>query len=208
MSAPRLLIVVASSTGRTARLAEAVAEGGRDAGAAVCVKRADDANGDDLVAADGVILGSGVHMGGIESSMRAFFERAAPLWIEGRLIGKTGAAFVTAGLGARGGAELALLSLLANLAEHGMVLLSMPNRLSRYREGGCHWGPVAWTNPRKGVPGPTAEHLDAARAHGRHVAECTARWLRGAEPPTEVAARSRSSQAAEELDRLARRPPR
>ena len=71
---------------------------------------------------------------------------------------------------------------LANLAEHGMLLVAMPNRLEGFRQGGSHWGPVAWTNPRKGVVGPTEEHLAAARAHGRHVAECTARWLAGAAP--------------------------
>jgi hypothetical protein len=41
---------------------------------------------------------------------------------------------------------------------------------------------VAWTNPRRGVAGPTEEHLAAARAHGRFVAECTARWLAGSAP--------------------------
>ena len=176
----RILIVVASSTGRTARMAEAVAEGAREAEAEVVLRPAERASNDDLVAADGVILGSGVHMGGIAASMRAFIERAAPLWLEGRLIGKTGAAFVTAGLGARGGGELALLTLLANLAEQGMILIPMPNRLAGFRDAGCHWGPVAWTNPRDGRPGPTLVHLEAARAHGRYVTECTARWLRGA----------------------------
>jgi NAD(P)H dehydrogenase (quinone) len=176
----RILIVVASSTGRTARMAEAVAEGAREAEAKVVLQPAEQASNDDLVAADGVILGSGVHMGGIAASMRAFFERAAPLWLEGRLIGKTGAAFVTAGLGARGGGELALLTLLANLAEQGMILIPMPNRLPGFRDAGCHWGPVAWTNPRDGRAGPTLGHLEAARAHGRYVTECTARWLRGA----------------------------
>jgi len=175
----RVLVVVASASGRTARLADAVAAGAKEAGAEVVVRRAEEAEAGDLTGADAVILGSGVHMGGIESSMRAFFERAAPLWLEGRLIGKVGAAFVSAGLGGRGGAELALLSLLANLAEHGMLLVAMPNRLEAFRQGGSHWGPVAWTNPRKGVAGPTEEHLAAARAHGRFVAECTARWLAG-----------------------------
>ncbi len=175
----RVLVVVASATGRTARLADAVAAGAKEAGAEVLVRRAEEADPEDLVHADAVILGSGIHMGGIESSMRAFFERASHLWLEGRLIGKVGAAFVSAGLGGRGGAELALLSLLANLAEHGMLLVPMPNRLEGFREGGSHWGPVAWTSPREGVPGPTEEHLAAARAHGRHVAECTARWLAG-----------------------------
>ena len=162
-------------------MAEAVADGARDAGAAADVLRADAASDADLLRADAVILGSGVHMGGIESSMRVFFERSAPLWLRGSLVGKVGAAFVTAGAGGRGGAELALLSLLANLAEHGMLLVTMPNRIEGFAAAGCHWGPVAWTNPRDGKAGPTEAHLVAARAHGRHVAECTMRWLGGAQ---------------------------
>ena len=111
--------------------------------------------------------------------MRAFCERLAPLWMQGALIGKVGAAFASAGQGGRGGAELTLISLWANLAEHGMLLVSMHNRLARYPQAGCHWGPVAWTNPREGEAGPTPAHLEAARAHGRHVAETTMRCLRG-----------------------------
>jgi hypothetical protein len=56
----------------------------------------------------------------------------------------------------------------------------MHNRIDGFAKGGSHWGPVAWTTPRKGEAGPTDDHLLAARAHGRHVAACTARWLRGA----------------------------
>jgi NAD(P)H dehydrogenase (quinone) len=175
----RVLVVVASSTGRTLRLAEAVAEGAREAGAEVVLRRAEEATPEDLLAADAIMLGSGIHMGGIASSMRAFFERCAPLWLEGKLAGKLGAAFVSAGLGARGGAELALLSLLANLAEHGCLLVAMHNRLPGFRGGGMHWGPVAWTTPRKGEAGPTPRHLEAARGHGLYVAQCAQRWLRG-----------------------------
>ncbi len=175
----RVLIVVASQTGRTARMAQAVGEGAKEAGADVIERRADEAGESDLLEADAIVVGSGVHMGGIESSMTAFFERMAPLWLQGRLIGKIGAAFATAGAGGRGGAELTLVSMLSNLAEHGMLIVSMHNRLDGFRHGGCHWGPVAWTNVRDGVPGPTDDHLVAARAHGRHVAECTRRWREG-----------------------------
>jgi NAD(P)H dehydrogenase (quinone) len=174
-----VVIVTASSTGRTARMAEAVAEGAREAGAKVTSLRAEEAQEADLAGADAIILGTGVHMGGVASSMRAFCERLSPAWLRGTLIGKLGAAFVTSGAGARGGGELALIALLANLAEHGMLLVSMPNRLEGFGSAGCHWGPVAWTNPRHGKAGPTDAHLVAARAHGRHVAECTARWLAG-----------------------------
>lgn len=185
----RVLIVVASRTGRTARMAEAVAEGAKDAGADVVVRRAEEAGGDDLLAADAVILGSGVHMGGIESAMRAFFERAAPLWLQGALQGRLGAAFATAGAGARGGGELALLALLAFLAENGMLLVPAHSRLDGFAAAGCHWGPIAWTNPRQGAAGPTEAHLRLARAHGRHVAECAARWRAGAPPAPAEGAR-------------------
>ena len=176
----RILVVVASASGRTTRLAEAVATGAAEAGAEVTLRRARDAGDQEFLDADAVILGSGVQMGGIAAELRALFERLAPLWLAGRLVGKLGAAFVTAGAGARGGAELALVSIHAFLAEQGMLLVPMPNRLAGFRAGGSHWGPVAWTNPRGGVAGPTPEHLEAARAHGRFVAECTARWLAGA----------------------------
>ncbi|MEB2346636.1 MAG: flavodoxin family protein [Deltaproteobacteria bacterium] len=184
----RVLIVVASQTGRTARMAEAVAAGAKEAGADVVVRRADEAGDADLLAADALILGSGVHMGGVESSMRAFFERSAPLWMQGALTGRIGAAFATAGLGARGGGELALLSLLAFLAENGMLLVTVHNRLEGFGAAGCHWGPIAWTNLRQGVAGPSEAHLRMARAHGRYVAECTMRWRAGAVPaPAEPA---------------------
>lgn len=172
----RVLVVYASTTGRTRRVAEALADGARESGAEVVLRAAADAGADDLIAADAVVLGSPVHMGGVASAMRDFCERMSPLWMEGRLIGRLGAAFVTAGLGGRGGAELALLSLLSNLAEHGMLLVPMPNRLEGFRAGGSHWGAVAWTSPRKGEAGPTDRHLVAARAQGRFVAECAARW--------------------------------
>ncbi len=170
--------MVASATGKTDRLAEAVAAGAREAGAEVVTRRAQEATAEDLIAADAIILGSGVHMGGVESSMSAFFERMAPLWLQGSLVGKLGAAFVSAGLGGRGGAELALLSLHANLAEHGMLLVSMPSRLAQFAAGGSHWGPVARSSPRDGEAGPTSAHLRAARAHGEYVAQCAARWNR------------------------------
>ncbi len=171
----KVLVVVASQTGRTAKLAEAVAEGAREAGAEAQVVRAEDAGLQDLESVDALILGSGVHMGGMESSMRAFFERVSSIWLEGKMIGKVGAAFVSAGQGARGGAELTLIGMWANLAEHGMLLVPMHHRLVGFAGAGCHWGPVAWTNLRAGKAGPTENHIAACRAHGRWVAECSLR---------------------------------
>jgi len=176
----RVAIVYASQTGRTRRMAEAAAEGATSEGAEVTLVTAAEASPGVLLEADAVLLGTGVHMGGMEPAMSAFLERTAPMWLEGRLVGRLGGAFVSAGAGGRGGGELVLLSLLAALAEHGMLIVPMPNRLEGFGGGGCHWGPLAWTNPRRGEAGPTAVHLAAARSHGAHVARTAARWLRGA----------------------------
>lgn len=175
----RVLIVVASQTGRTLRMAEALRAGAGEAGAEAWIRPAEEVAPEELLGADAIVLGSGVHMGGMEAPMRAFLERTSGLWMQGSLVGRLGAAFATAGAGARGGTELTLVSMLAALAEHGLLLVPMHNRLAGFREAGCHWGPVAWTNPRQRVPGPTAEHLEAAHAHGRHVAACAQRWRRG-----------------------------
>lgn len=176
----RIQVVVASATGRTRRMAEAFAAGAREAGAEVALDDASQVRDDALLAADAIALGSGVHMGGISAPMREFFERSAPLWLQGRLRGKLGAVFASAGEGGRGGGELALLSLLAWLAENGLLLVPMHNRLEGFRDAGCHWGALARTNPRGSGPGPSEGQLRAAHAHGRHLAECTARWLAGA----------------------------
>lgn len=176
----KIAIVVASATGRTRRMAEALAEGVSEEGAEAMLLDAASAEAEAIEGADALVLGCGVHMSGVPSPMRAFLERLAPQWMAGALAGRLGAAFVTSGAGARGGGELALIELHAALAQHGLLLISMPSRTKGFSSAGSHWGPVAWTNPRGGEAGPTASHLEAARAHGRHVARCTARWLRGA----------------------------
>jgi NAD(P)H dehydrogenase (quinone) len=176
----RVLIVFASATGRTKRMAEAYAEGVRAAGEEAVLRSAAEATAEEVEAADAIVLGSGVHMGGIESAMSVFLENTSALWMQGKLVGKLGAAFASAGMGARGGAELTLLSMLSTLAEHGMLLVPMHNRIEGFAQAGCHWGPVAWTTPRDGAAGPTPEHLLAARDHGRFIVECGQRWLRGA----------------------------
>lgn len=176
-----ILVVYASATGRTKRMAEALAEGAGGDGADVAMRRCEEAEPSDLQAARAIVLGSGVHMGGIESSMRVFMESAAPLWMAGALHGRLGGAFASAGAGGRGGGELALISLWANLAEHGCLMVPMHNRLEGFAAGGCHWGPLSWTNPREGKAGPTEAHLNACRSYGGHVSDCLARWTQS--PP-------------------------
>src|SRR5262249_14278655 len=76
--------------------------------------------------------------------------------------------------------ELALLALLAWLAENGILLVPMHNREPGFRDAGCHWGPLARTNPKGGEPGPSEAQLAACRAHGKQGAEGAQRWVAGA----------------------------
>ena len=62
----KVLVVVATATGRTQRMAEEVAAGAREAGAEVERLPAQDAGESHLLAADAIVLGSGVHMGGMQ----------------------------------------------------------------------------------------------------------------------------------------------
>ena len=59
MSGLRMLVVVASQTGRTQRMADAVAEGAAERGAEVSVVAAGDASEDALVEADAIVLATG-----------------------------------------------------------------------------------------------------------------------------------------------------
>jgi len=176
----KVRVVVASATGRTRRMGEALVAGAKEAGADAALCSAEQAGEAELLEADALVLGCGVHMGGLPSAMTAFFERTAGLWVRGELIGRLGGAFVSAGEGDGGGAELALLALHAYLAENGLLIVPMHNRLEGFRGSGSHWGPIARSNPRlRSAPGPVERDLAACRAHGRFVAECTARWLAG-----------------------------
>jgi len=175
----KIVVVVASATGRTRRMADAFAEGAGSEGAEVVLLDAAEAEGESIAEADALVLGCGVHMAGVPTPMRSFLERLAPQWMAGTFAGKLGAGFVTSGAGAGGGGEMALVEMLSSLAQHGMLIVSMPSRTEGFSSGGSHWGPIAWTNPRSGEAGPTAAHLKAARGHGTHVARCTARWVGG-----------------------------
>jgi NAD(P)H dehydrogenase (quinone) len=176
VGAVRVLVVVASQTGRTRRMADAFADGAREAGAEALVRGADEAGESEVLEADVLAVGSGVHMAGVEASLRAFFERLSAAWMRGDLVGKLGAAFVSGGAGGRGGAELALINIWAHFAEQGVLTVPMHNRVKGFAAAGCHWGPLAWTTPRDGEAGPTAKHLDAVRAHAAWVVECARRW--------------------------------
>ena len=93
-----LLIVYHTGGVKTAKMAEAVERGARDAraGVHVIVKRCADAGPEDVLAADGLILGTPENFGYMSGMMKDFLERVFYA-CEGKVNGRPYALFVGAG---------------------------------------------------------------------------------------------------------------
>jgi len=155
---PRVLVVYDSKTGNTERMALAVAEGARRVeGVEVTVKRVGEASVDDLVGADGIIVGSPTYYGQMSARVKDLFDRSVE--VHGRLRGKVGAAFTSSG-GTASGAETTLLSIIQAMLIHGMIIQGR----SRHK----HYGAAA-------VGAPDAGELTTCRELGERTARLVLR---------------------------------
>lgn len=153
-----ILIVYDSGTGNTEKMACAVAEGAEKVKEAkVIVKRVDQASPDDLLGADGIIIGSPTYFGQMSGKLKAFIDKSIEVY--GKLEGKVGAAFTSSG-GVVSGAETTLLSIIQAMLIHGMVVQG--------RSKGKHYGGAA-------VESPSPEELEGSRDLGYKTATLVAR---------------------------------
>ena len=174
-----LLIVFASDYGNTDKMAQTIAAGARSVnGTEVIVKKAEETTVEDLKKSDGIILGTPVHMGSMDWRMKKFIDSVcSTLWMQNGLIGKVGGVFASgSGFGnGGGGSELAMLSLLSNIAELGMVVVPLPKSTPGYSQGGLHWGPYCRSANAQLEPVALSEEaLQAAYHHGVHIARVAA----------------------------------
>ena len=99
-----LLIVFHTGGVKTAKMAEAVERGARgESGVSVAVKRCAEAGPEDLLAADGLILGTPENFGYMSGMMKDFLERVFYA-CEGKVNGRPYALFVGAGQDGSGAA--------------------------------------------------------------------------------------------------------
>jgi NAD(P)H dehydrogenase (quinone) len=171
----KVLIIFATDYGSTKKMAEVVAEGVRSVDGANCVLRpAEETSAEDLISSDAIIFGSPVHMGSLDWRLKKLFDEVCSgLWMKDMLNGKVGAVFASGGGfgGAGAGAELTLLSMMANLAELSMILVPLPKSTPGYAKGGLHWGAYARTASESGDPtGFPDDAKEVARNHGANVA--------------------------------------
>lgn len=120
MSKGKILIVYDSETGNTEKMAHAVEAGVKKVdNVDVITKKVDETNLDDLLAADGIIIGSPTYYGLMSAKVKELFDKSVK--IHGKLEGKVGAAFTSAG-GTATGAETTILSILKAMLVHGMII--------------------------------------------------------------------------------------
>jgi NAD(P)H dehydrogenase (quinone) len=117
-----VIIVYDSIRGNTERMAMLVKEGVEEEGISALAKPVAETNPEELVKADGIILGSMSRMGNVSSTMKKFLDETA--YFHGSLNGKVGGVFSSSShIG--GGNETTNLSLLQAMLIHGMVIKGM-----------------------------------------------------------------------------------
>jgi len=116
----KILIVYDSRTGNTEKMAMAVAEGAKKIkNVEVVVKKAEETKAEDLVDADGIIMGSPTYYGGMSGRLKTLIDESVK--VHGKLDGKVGGAFTSSG-GIASGAETTLLSIVQAMLVHGMII--------------------------------------------------------------------------------------
>jgi NAD(P)H dehydrogenase (quinone) len=194
----KVLVLYYSTYGHIETMASAIAEGARQAGAQVDIKRVPElvspdgakksyfkldqpapvAEVADLANYDAIIVGTGTRFGRMSSQMANFLDQAGGLWATGALNGKVGAAFASTAT-QHGGQETTLFSIITNLLHFGMVIVGMDYGFQAQMTleeivGGSPYGATTIAGS-DGARKPSQKELDGARYQGRRVAEVAAK---------------------------------
>ncbi|MDP1597533.1 NAD(P)H:quinone oxidoreductase [Phenylobacterium sp.] len=194
----KILVLYHSTYGHIETMAKAVAEGAREAGASVDIKRVPEtvpdelakashykmdqdapiATVDDLANYDAIILGVGTRYGRMASQMAAFWDQTGGLWAKGALVGKVGGVFTSTAT-QHGGQETTIMSTITQLLHHGMVIVGLPYAWAGQMKldeitGGSPYGATTITGG-DGSRQPSANELEGARYQGRHTAQIAAK---------------------------------
>ncbi|MDP2261465.1 MAG: NAD(P)H:quinone oxidoreductase [Caulobacter sp.] len=195
---PRILVLYHSAYGHIETMAQAVAEGARETGAQVDIKRVPETVPEEVARAahfkldqaapvatiaeladyDAIIVGAGTRFGRLPSQMAAFLDQAGGLWARGALNGKVGGAFTSTAT-QHGGQETTLFSLITNLLHFGMVIVGLDYGFDGQMKldevtGGSPYGATTIAGG-DGARQPSDNELAGARYQGRKIAETAAK---------------------------------
>jgi len=196
----KVLVLYYSTYGHIEAMAHAVADGAREAGASVDIKRVAETVPEDVARAnhfkldqaapiaaiadlenyDAIIVGTGTRFGRLSSQMAAFLDQAGGLWARGALNGKVGAAFTSSGT-QHGGQETTLFSLITNLLHFGMTIVGLDYGFAGQSghdkiRGGAPYGATTIAGS-DGSRQPDEDELAGARYLGARVARTADKLL-------------------------------
>jgi len=187
--AVKVAVIYYSATGNVYKLAQAIEEGAREAGAETRLKKVrelapeeavksnqgwhdhvmatqdiPEAELDDLEWADAYIFGTPTRFGNVSAQLKQFIDTTGGLWFQGKLADKVVSGFTSAS-NPHGGQESTLLSLYNVFAHWGAILVT-PGYTDPvlFEAGGNPYGASSTEEP-------TEQELAAARYLGRRVAE-------------------------------------
>jgi NAD(P)H dehydrogenase (quinone) len=198
-------VVFYSMYGHIYKMAEAVAEGAKSAGAQVGVFQVAETIPDNileqygakaakatfakvpvatlanLTEADAIIFGTPTRFGNMAGQMRNFLDQTGQIWFSGGLIGKVGSVFASTAT-QHGGQETTITSFHHTLLHHGMIIVGVPYSEKGLMDmsaisGGTPYGATTLA-AADGSRQPTENELNIAKFQGKHVAQVTAKLFR------------------------------
>ena len=197
----KVLVLYYSSYGHIERMADAVAEGVRQAGADAVIKRVPELVPEDIARKshfkldqkapvatvaeladyDAFIIGVPTRFGNMAAQMKNFLDQAGGLWAQGKLIGKVGSVFTSSNT-QHGGQESTILTTHVVLLHLGMVIVGLPYSFAGQMDmagitGGSPYG-ASTIGGADGSRQPSDNELAGARFQGRHVAEIAGKLRR------------------------------
>ena len=190
----KVLVLYYSSWGHMEQMAKAAADGARQAGADVTIKRVAELVPESVAKAahykldqdaaiadplelenyDAIIFGVSTRYGMMAAQLKNFIDQTGPLWARGALINKVGSVMASTAT-QHGGAEVGLISSQIWMQHHGMIIVplsyayqdQMGNDVVR---GGAPYGATT-TSDGDGSRQPSAQELEGATFQGKRVAE-------------------------------------
>jgi NAD(P)H dehydrogenase (quinone) len=191
----KVLVLYYSSYGHIEAMAEAVAEGAREAGASVSLKRVPEivpeevaakagyrldqpapvASVPELADYDAIIFGTPTRFGNMAAQMKNFLDQAGGLWARDALVGRVGGVFTSTG-SQHGGQESTILATHVVLLHLGMMVVGLPYtfkgqmRMDEVTGGSPYGASTLADDGGGGDRRPSATELEGARFQGRHIA--------------------------------------
>jgi len=200
----KVLVLCYSSYGHTETMASAVANGAREAGATVAIRRVPElvpeavaaksgykvdqsapvATVAELADYDAIIIGTPTRFGNMASQMKNFLDQTGGLWFEDKLVGKVGSVFTSTG-SQHGGQETTILSTQTVLFHLGMIIVGLPysfkGQMRMDEITGCspYGASTLADDGQGGHREVSVNELEGARFQGRHVAGIAAALVAG-----------------------------